>query len=191
MSGAVGPWSCASVARARSPRTARCVASRSSEWRSRRRNAGSTSCRRTLCRTNWVSCFQRRAARGARWLPRRTDGCETPAEARREVRVDRFREWLRAAGIERRVRWHDLRHTCASSLVAGWWGRQWSLEEVREMLGHSSVLVTERTRTLRRARSIRPRVRHAAAKVPRRHRGPILAGLLRRASPRSVVMSWT
>ena len=31
-----------------------------------------------------------------------------------------------------------------SSLVAGWWGRQWSLEEVREMLGHSSVLVTER-----------------------------------------------
>jgi hypothetical protein len=42
------------------------------------------------------------------------------------------------------VRWHDLRHTCASSLVAGWWGRRWSLEEVREMLGHSSVLVTER-----------------------------------------------
>ena len=36
------------------------------------------------------------------------------------------------------------RHTCASSLVAGWWGRRWSLEEVREMLGHSSVLVTER-----------------------------------------------
>jgi hypothetical protein len=63
---------------------------------------------------------------------------------RREVRVDRFREWVRAAWIERRVRWHDLRHMCASSLVAGWWGRRWSLEEVREMLGHSSVLVTER-----------------------------------------------
>jgi hypothetical protein len=55
-----------------------------------------------------------------------------------------FHEWMRAAGIARPVRWHDLRHTCASSLVAGWWGHRWSLEEVREMLGHSSVLVTEK-----------------------------------------------
>ncbi len=62
----------------------------------------------------------------------------------RDEKVDLFHEWMRAAGIERTVRWHDLRHTCASSLVAGWWGRRWSLEEVREMLGHSSVLVTER-----------------------------------------------
>jgi integrase len=44
----------------------------------------------------------------------------------------------------RAVRWHDLRHTCASSLVAGWWGRRWSLEEVRALLGHSSITVTER-----------------------------------------------
>src|SRR5690606_5235714 len=41
------------------------------------------------------------------------------------------------------VRWHDLRHTCASSLVAGWWGKPWRLEMVRDMLGHSSVTVTE------------------------------------------------
>lgn len=27
--------------------------------------------------------------------------------------------WVRAAGIGRRVRWHDLRHTCATSLLAG------------------------------------------------------------------------
>jgi integrase len=60
-------------------------------------------------------------------------------------------EYLALAGItsERRhdgrhVRWHDLRHTCAASLVSGWWGRQWSLEEVRSLLGHSSVSVTER-----------------------------------------------
>lgn len=58
---------------------------------------------------------------------------------------------LEAAGIDpvkrhdgRSVRWHDLRHTCASSLVAGWWGRRWSLEEVRALLGHSSIVVTER-----------------------------------------------
>lgn len=42
------------------------------------------------------------------------------------------------------VRWHDLRHTCGSALVAGWWGRRWSLIEVREMLGHRSVTTTER-----------------------------------------------
>jgi integrase len=44
----------------------------------------------------------------------------------------------------RAVRWHDLRHTCASSLVAGWWGRRWSLEEVRGLLGHSSIVITQR-----------------------------------------------
>jgi integrase len=58
--------------------------------------------------------------------------------------VDRFEIALRAAGITRDVRWHDLRHTCASSLVCGFWGEPWSLQEVREMLGHSSVTVTER-----------------------------------------------
>ena len=35
------------------------------------------------------------------------------------------------------------RHTCGSSLVAGWWGRAWRLEEVRDLLGHSTVRVTE------------------------------------------------
>lgn len=51
---------------------------------------------------------------------------------------------LAKAGIKRRFRWHDLRHTCASSLVSGWWGRVWTLQEVKEMLGHSSITVTER-----------------------------------------------
>jgi integrase len=52
--------------------------------------------------------------------------------------------WLKAAGIKRKVRWHDLRHTCATSLLAGWWGRKWSVDEVCSLLGHSSVTVTER-----------------------------------------------
>jgi integrase len=51
---------------------------------------------------------------------------------------------LTSSGLTRRVRWHDLRHTCASSLVSGWWGRRWSLEEVREVLGHSSITLTQR-----------------------------------------------
>jgi integrase len=67
-------------------------------------------------------------------------------------KVDLFRtEYLPAAGIvakqrhdRRSVRWHDLRHTAGSSLVAGWWGRRWTLEEVKEYLGHSSILVTQR-----------------------------------------------
>jgi len=52
--------------------------------------------------------------------------------------------WLKVAGITRHVRWHDLRHTCASSLLSGTWGRKWTLDEVCKMLGHSSVKVTER-----------------------------------------------
>lgn len=51
---------------------------------------------------------------------------------------------LELAAITRDVRWHDLRHTCASSLVSGWWGRTWSLREVQEMLGHESITTTER-----------------------------------------------
>lgn len=61
------------------------------------------------------------------------------------------RSWVAAmalfgdvARIGRGPWWHLLRHTCASSLVAGWWGRRWALEDVRTILGHSSVKVTER-----------------------------------------------
>jgi integrase len=55
----------------------------------------------------------------------------------------KWRAWVRAAGITRRVRWKDLRHTCATALLAGWWGRKWSIDEVCQHLGHSSVKVTE------------------------------------------------
>lgn len=58
-----------------------------------------------------------------------------------------WRVWkaiLTKAGITRRFRFHDLRHTCASSLISGLWGRRWSLEEVQAMLGHSSRSTTER-----------------------------------------------
>lgn len=46
--------------------------------------------------------------------------------------------------LGRRIWWHLLRHTTASSMVAGWWGRRWSLDDTRAVLGHSSVKVTER-----------------------------------------------
>lgn len=59
-------------------------------------------------------------------------------------RTGRWSAYLELAGIDRRIRWHDLRHTCASSLVAGWWGRVWALHEVRDLLGHTKVAMTER-----------------------------------------------
>lgn len=55
-----------------------------------------------------------------------------------------WHDWIAAAGIARHVRWHDLRHTCGASLVSGWWGRSWSLQEVRDLLGHASISETER-----------------------------------------------
>lgn len=69
-------------------------------------------------------------------------GCFRPCG--RIVEHATWATWLRRARITRRVRWHDLRHTCATLLLTGALGRAWSLEEVKEMLGHSSVRVTER-----------------------------------------------
>jgi len=51
---------------------------------------------------------------------------------------------LRSAGITRRVRWHDLRHTFCTNLVTGALGHPWPLVAVKEMAGHSSVTITER-----------------------------------------------
>ncbi len=52
--------------------------------------------------------------------------------------------WWRRVGITRRVRFHDLRDTCATHLLSGSWGPKWSLKEVSLHLGHSSVEVTEK-----------------------------------------------
>ncbi len=52
--------------------------------------------------------------------------------------------WKTVAGITRRVRFHDLRHTCASHLLMGTWGRAWKIEEVCAFLGHSDITVTQR-----------------------------------------------
>ncbi len=60
------------------------------------------------------------------------------------VERDEWLAWLGEAKIDRRVRFHDLRHTCATLLLNGAWGRKWTYEEVKELLDHSSVKVTER-----------------------------------------------
>jgi integrase len=50
----------------------------------------------------------------------------------------------RLIGLRAGARFHDLRHTCASQLVQGGWGRAWPLVDVAAYLGHSSQRVTER-----------------------------------------------
>lgn len=59
-------------------------------------------------------------------------------------RGNAFKQALAKAGITRRVRWHDLRHTFCSNLVSGVLGRRWTLEEVRPLAGHSSITITQR-----------------------------------------------
>ena len=68
------------------------------------------------------------------------------ARGRRKKDVPRgvLRAALAKAGIARRVRWHDLRHSCATALLEGERGRAWSTQEVQQLLGHSSVTMTER-----------------------------------------------
>lgn len=67
--------------------------------------------------------------------------------ARRQVgKTPRAWTKVKEAFGERKVWWHLLRHTAATSLLCGWWGRKWTLEEVGKLLGHSSVKVTERVR---------------------------------------------
>jgi integrase len=62
------------------------------------------------------------------------------AKTKKRGKAELLPEWLAAAGVKRELRWHDLRHTCASALVSGMWGRRWSLQEVCAMLGHSSIV---------------------------------------------------
>lgn len=49
------------------------------------------------------------------------------------------------AGIERRITFYSAtRHTCASHLLMGTWGKPWTLAEVGALLGHSDAEVTQR-----------------------------------------------
>lgn len=79
----------------------------------------------------------RRNPRGLLCLPPR-------GEAYRSKNGPRLGKWLVRAEVKREIRWHDLRHTCGSSLVAGWWGHKWQLIEVRDLLGHRNISTTER-----------------------------------------------
>jgi integrase len=81
------------------------------------------------------------------YAPENKHGLLFPREGggyRDQTHVLRWERWetIRAAAGRKSFRWYDLRHTCASSLVSGLWGRRWSLEEIRGLLGHTSVSTT-------------------------------------------------
>jgi integrase len=52
--------------------------------------------------------------------------------------------WRELCGVRAAVTFHDLRHTFASHLIMGTWGRAWRLEEVQIVLGHTSITTTQR-----------------------------------------------
>lgn len=54
-----------------------------------------------------------------------------------------WRRWA-VALLGRHARLYDTRHTCASHLVQGSWGRALSLYEVAQWLGHGSITTTQR-----------------------------------------------
>ncbi len=90
---------------------------------------------RTLARTTQADKLVWTAARGGRRYgePRNWDKHLEAAELSAETRRD-----------GRHVRWHDLRHTCGTSLIQGFYGTPWSREAVQEQLGHTNAKTTER-----------------------------------------------
>lgn len=52
--------------------------------------------------------------------------------------------WRTKAKIRGHVRFQDLRHTCASQLIQGGWGKYWTLLQIMQWLGHSDIKTTQR-----------------------------------------------
>lgn len=99
----------------------------------------------------WVPLFGFALAAAKAWLPRLKGrlnhyGVMWPGALGGYRKYWFLEDWPRIrakVGLDE-VRWHDLRHTCASSLLSGLWGPSWSMQEVSAMLGHASIRETER-----------------------------------------------
>jgi integrase len=102
--------------------------------------------RRITLLTPAVEALQRQLERhqGRRYVFPARDG-----QPRTEDQMPDLAKALASVGITRHVRFHDLRHTCASHLLQGTWAPLWltrplRLEEVSQWLGHGSIAVTQR-----------------------------------------------
>jgi len=85
-----------------------------------------------------------------------------------------WKDWVKSAGLADDFRWYDLRHTCATSLLAGWWGPAWTLPEIQNLLGHASIKTTERY-----AHFLNETLRGAAARTVEFHDGDAAASKYR------------
>jgi integrase len=74
---------------------------------------------------------------------------------RRNVTTHRFKPLLKRAGLPQ-IRFHDLRHTCATLLLS----RNVNPKIVSEMLGHASIAITLDTYS-----HVLPNMRDQAAKA--------------------------
>jgi integrase len=98
-----------------------------------------------------LECARQWSYELATWAPENPLGLVFPTARGRRRGIGKplgnggvLKRHLALVGITRRVRWHDLRHSAATNLLNGSLGRVWTLPEVREFLGHSSVSMTER-----------------------------------------------
>jgi integrase len=75
----------------------------------------------------------------------RVEGDERRVARDRSAAIEVKPGWRERAGVRTHIRFHDLRHTCASHLVMGTWtARPLTLYEVKNWLGHDSVKTTQR-----------------------------------------------
>ncbi|MFL1781268.1 Site-specific integrase [Candidatus Hepatincolaceae symbiont of Richtersius coronifer] len=69
-----------------------------------------------------------------------------PKPFNRIIDFAKFKRTLAEASISKEFRWHDLRHTCASWLIKGWFSWQDDLMDiyrVSKWLRHSDVKMTQ------------------------------------------------
>lgn len=94
----------------------------------------------------WLALLDRYAPENPERLVFPTPGGKIRQQGKPLGRTSTLREHYRAAGVKLRphLHWHALRHTFATNLVTGVYGRMWRLEEVQVVMGHSSITITQR-----------------------------------------------
>ena len=97
-------------------------------------------CKRNPKRLLWPGRNGGRRSEGHWWGKVSVKGA-TPKQTRQ---VDALPVYLARAGISRRFRTHDTRHTCGTALLSGEWGKAWSMEAVKKLLNHADIRTTQR-----------------------------------------------
>lgn len=115
-----------------------------------------------------LDALQRWLAQLATYAPHNPLGLVFPTRSgKRRCGGKSFRGWrYLEMAVGRHVRWHDLRHTFATTMAAGWWDEPWSLETLCVYLDHSSVKVTERYARLVKELAYKAVERMAPVRVP-------------------------